>query len=73
MCLVFILCDTVFMRDSGLFIPSLYLQHKAKCQVHIKFMINVSCPAPRFYVPDSVLHLPKIIIVFIIYIPHSRY
>lgn len=37
-CFVFLLCEAVFRGDPGLFIPSLYLQHEAKCQVHIKFI-----------------------------------
>lgn len=37
-CFVFLLCEAVSRGDSSLFIPSLYLQHEAKCQVHIKFI-----------------------------------
>lgn len=37
-CFVFLLCEAVFRGDPSLFIPFLYLQNKAKCQVHIKFI-----------------------------------
>ena len=35
---VFLLSEAVFRGDPSLFIPSLYLQNKAKCQAHIKFI-----------------------------------
>lgn len=51
----------------------LYLQHPAECKVCIRFRINVSCPALRFYISDYVLLHSKLlnIITFIIYIQHS--
>lgn len=54
----------VFLLDETVFLPPLYLQHKAKCKAHIKCVINVSCPALRFFVSDGVFHPSKVIIYY---------